>query len=308
MNELFLRMTWKSLLAVVGAFVLIISWTAIREKDTSPSFDKEKEMIMMRDIGHQILLYAGDSTSRVLPVRQTAQHEYLLQFESRFTFVPDSLVQVIDRTVKAHHLPPNYLVEVIACGSREVIFGYAMDQNSANNIVPCRSRVQVKACYNIKLLFPAAPAGNEYYLLTGSLLAIALSLLTRYLYIRRKKAYHAKEADQLEDISTFTPGAQATPIAIGQYQFYTDKQLLLFDGKTIALTAKESKLLQVFAGTLNGVIDRNRLLKEVWEDEGVIVGRSLDMFVSKLRKKLQQDPGISITNVHGKGYKLAINA
>jgi DNA-binding response OmpR family regulator len=47
-------------------------------------------------------------------------------------------------------------------------------------------------------------------------------------------------------------------------------------------------------------------MKEVWEDEGVIVGRSLDMFVSKLRKKLQADPCISILNVHGKGYKLVI--
>ena len=53
-------------------------------------------------------------------------------------------------------------------------------------------------------------------------------------------------------------------------------------------------------------IGRDQLMKEVWEDEGVIVGRSLDMFVSKLRKKLQADPRASILNVHGKGYKLVI--
>jgi DNA-binding response OmpR family regulator len=51
---------------------------------------------------------------------------------------------------------------------------------------------------------------------------------------------------------------------------------------------------------------RETLMQKVWIDEGVITGRSLDMFVSKLRKKLSPDPELRITNVHGKGYKLEI--
>ena len=51
-----------------------------------------------------------------------------------------------------------------------------------------------------------------------------------------------------------------------------------------------------------------RLQKEIWEDEGVIVGRSLDMFISKLRKKLEADPNIKIVVIRGKGYKLEISA
>ena len=54
------------------------------------------------------------------------------------------------------------------------------------------------------------------------------------------------------------------------------------------------------------LIPREKLLQEVWINEGVITGRSLDMFVSKLRKKLSSDPELRITNVHGKGYKLEI--
>jgi DNA-binding response OmpR family regulator len=72
------------------------------------------------------------------------------------------------------------------------------------------------------------------------------------------------------------------------------------------LTIKEAKLLSIFAANLNQIVDRNRLQKEVWEDEGVIVGRSLDMFISKLRKKLEQDPNVKLTNIHGKGYKLEV--
>lgn len=297
-------MTWKSLLAVGAALILIVSWTVTRDKEALPVFDKEKELIMMRDIGHQVLLQAGDSSSRVLPVQQIASHEYLLHFESPFTFVPDSLVKVIDRVVKARHLPPNYMVEVITCTGNAVIFGYAIHKDSTNSIIPCLGRDQVKACYKIKLLFPATQEKASWHLLAGSLVAIGLSLLARTLYNRRRKATLAKEMIQQSPPLT-TESSDA--INIGQYQFYPVKQILVFDEEPVPLTAKEAKVLQVFATTPNEVIDRNRLLKEVWEDEGVIVGRSLDMFVSKLRKKLQKDPRISIINVHGKGYKLAID-
>ena len=296
-------MTWKSLLAAGVALILIVSWTVTRDKTTLPVFDKEQELIMMRDVGHQVLLHAGDSSSRVLPVQQMGDHEYLLHFESPFTFVPDSLVKVIDRVVKSRHLPPSYMVEVITCKDNEVIFGYAIHKDSANSIIPCRGRHQVKACYKIKLLFPATGEQASWYLLGGSLAAIVLSLLARTLYNRRRKAAFVKETDSP------SPPLAAEPsdaMNIGQYQFYPVKQVLVFEEEAIPLTAKEAKLLQVFAAMPNEVIDRNRLLKEVWEDEGVIVGRSLDMFVSKLRKRLQKDPGISIINVHGKGYKLAI--
>ncbi len=73
-------------------------------------------------------------------------------------------------------------------------------------------------------------------------------------------------------------------IAIGNLVFLPESQQLVAGSSIIMLTAKEAKLLYVFAKAQQEVIDRDRLMKEVWEDEGVIVGRSLDMFVSKLRK------------------------
>ena len=65
-------------------------------------------------------------------------------------------------------------------------------------------------------------------------------------------------------------------------------------------------MLGIFAENINTEVPRERLQKEVWEDEGVIVGRSLDMFISKLRKKLSTEPGIQIVSIHGKGYKLIV--
>jgi len=71
---------------------------------------------------------------------------------------------------------------------------------------------------------------------------------------------------------------------------------------------KENKILLILAQSPNTVIERARLQKEIWEDEGVIVGRSLDMFISKLRKKLEIDPSIQLVNIHGKGYRLEVSA
>ncbi len=78
--------------------------------------------------------------------------------------------------------------------------------------------------------------------------------------------------------------------------------------KTINLTRTETRLLLIFALSPNETIARSRLQKEIWEDEGVIAGRSLDMFISKLRKKLGVDQNINIVVVRGKGYKLEISA
>ena len=97
-------------------------------------------------------------------------------------------------------------------------------------------------------------------------------------------------------------------VSIGKYLFSLDRLLLTFNSETIELSHKEAKLLSILAARQNDLISRDELLKKVWEDDGVFTGRSLDMFISKLRKKFKNDPGVQITNVHGKGYKLEIKS
>jgi len=81
---------------------------------------------------------------------------------------------------------------------------------------------------------------------------------------------------------------------------------LFLGSEVISLTDKEYKVLELLHKNFGELIPRETLMQEVWINEGVITGRSLDMFVSKLRKKLSRDPELRITNVHGKGYKLEI--
>ena len=96
-------------------------------------------------------------------------------------------------------------------------------------------------------------------------------------------------------------------ITIGSALFDTVNKKLIVNEKSIDLTGTETRLLLIFALSPNEIIEKNRIQKEIWEDEGVIVGRSLDMFISKLRKKLEFDPNIKIVVERGKGYKLEIS-
>jgi two-component system OmpR family response regulator len=74
----------------------------------------------------------------------------------------------------------------------------------------------------------------------------------------------------------------------------------------ITLTQKEAKLLRLFCLHKNKVIDRDVIQKAIWEDDGYFVGRSMDVFISRLRKLLKDEPLVSLTNVHGVGYKLEL--
>jgi DNA-binding winged helix-turn-helix (wHTH) protein len=94
--------------------------------------------------------------------------------------------------------------------------------------------------------------------------------------------------------------------ALGKFLFAAKDQRLLLGSEVTSLTEKECRILELLHKNFGELIPREKLMQEVWINEGVITGRSLDMFVSKLRKKLSSDPELRITNVHGKGYKLEI--
>ena len=91
---------------------------------------------------------------------------------------------------------------------------------------------------------------------------------------------------------------------IGRYAFDTQKQTLVIDDKTQKLTTKESELLALLCSHVNQILERNFALKSIWIDDNYFNARSMDVYITKLRKHLKGDPAIEIINIHGKGYKL----
>lgn len=91
---------------------------------------------------------------------------------------------------------------------------------------------------------------------------------------------------------------------LGRYIFDVKKRHLIDKDKIIKLTTKESELLRLLCNNVNKVLERNLALRIVWTDDNYFNARSMDVYITKLRKHLKGEPGIEIINVHGKGYKL----
>lgn len=99
-------------------------------------------------------------------------------------------------------------------------------------------------------------------------------------------------------------GSQVVTHRIGKYLFDPANQALILDARVQRLTTKEAKVLQLLCEKKNQVLDRNKALKTVWGESDFFNRKSMDVFIHKLRKYLEEDPAVKITNVHGKGFIL----
>lgn len=102
-------------------------------------------------------------------------------------------------------------------------------------------------------------------------------------------------------------GPAQTLFEIGDYTFDFTTQMIHHKGQNQKLSTKEAELLQLLCINKNSVLTREEALLSIWHDDNYFNGRSMDVFLSKLRKYLKEDPKVEILNVHGKGYKLLVN-
>lgn len=290
----------KYLFGLILLSIISVSFAAF-SMTGNDDFDIARREVLLRRIGHELLLQSGDSTSSVLPVKKIAENEYQISFEKDLSFQPDSLVNATRRFLAQDPLASDYVVNVRHCGNSSVTYGYAISQNKKDDIVSCLGRVQPSGCYLINIKFKPATINTAK---TGYLLgSLPLLAFVGFIFLRSVKPRKALPDDQGDQ------GDQGTgTFTLGSVLFNAQEQHLIINKETIDLTGTETRLLLIFALSPNEIVERSRLQKEIWEDNGVIVGRSLDMFISKLRKKLEPDPGVKITVVRSKGYKLEIGA
>jgi hypothetical protein len=282
-----------ALLAVVAGITLTAA-VLIQPDDKSP-FLEDRGELLIRKIGDDLLLQAGDSISRVLPVKRLGNDVFQLEFEDKFSFVPDSLVNIVRRSLAEGKLPLSYMVKVFECSKFNMVYGFEV-RRSSQDIEPCLGRVQPTGCYSIQVAFtePVGPtkSGQNYYFGIAAVLSIAV--LAFVLWTPRR----TRNDDTIPAVQKVT--------TVGSLKFEEDTGVLKRGGKMMLLSNKESKLLSILASNRNQLVDREQLQNEIWTSEGVITSRSLDMFISKLRKKLSDDPSIRIVNIHGRGYRLEV--
>ena len=295
---LHLGMKYRLLLVFV-AIASIVFLTVYGSLGTSKNkMEEQNHHTLLRLIGHRLLKSAGDSRSRVMPIQRLSDVEFRIHFEHQLSMVPDSIFSIISSTTKSSSLRDKYTAEVRDCSNDQIVYSFVMSDIDSNVIVPCLGRQLPMGCYYLNINFAASHPDflKHWYILAGLVL---VSGVFSYLYYKRKRNNSLPRDNASNPTSS---------IEIGNFQFHFDQRHLIFSGEKIDLTEKETKLLTIFALAPNQVIEREQLQKEVWENEGVIVARSLDVFISRLRKKLERDPGVRLLNVHGKGYKLEIAA
>lgn len=265
-------------------------------------FDEKHLEVSLRMIGHQLLLKAGDSTSRVLPIIK-ANDQYRVEFDSALSFQPDELVRVVSKIMKETRFAARYIVEVERCDTKEVVYSFEIDNLSHQELIPCRPRAQLNLCFSLIFTIlkkPPLAADESHEALTKSNLKSTLAISTSIvllvlfgiglIYFASRKKPVKKEGF----------------IQLGNYQFDVHNDLLILEEQKITLTSKEAHLLTLLHSNANTVVKKETLLNEVWGDEGNYIGRTLDVFISKLRGKLQADPNIKIANIRGVGYKLVV--
>lgn len=288
------------LLPPLAALIIFFTVYASRKGDEKMP-EETRYHTALRMIGHQLLLSAGDTRSRVLPVKQLPGNKFEVHFENPLSLQPDSIFRIISETARQSSLPDDYTADVVECINNEIVYSFVMSHIDSNIIVPCLGRTMPQGCYYIAIRFASSTPSIPGKAWIGAIALLSLSASAWPLYSYLKKKRHTNSEEEKAAVSK-------NVISIGNFLFHADERYLEIDNERIDLTDKESKLLHLLALSPNSTLDREKLQKEVWENEGVIVTRSLDVFISRLRKKLEKVPNARITNVHGKGYKLEIDA
>lgn len=289
---------------VFQAFLLLGLFSA--KLDAQDIYNEKQIEVALRMIGHELLIHSGDSTSLVLPIEKL-ERTYQLSFGAELEIFPDSLISAVNAIAEKTNFAEAYIIEVLECDSSKVVYSYEILKQVDNSVGHCNARVLPRDCYTIMLsiqdkdvseelsLVPTNPSGSGNspkpfvpFLLTF----LALGGIATYFITNKRRGQVKKEAHI---------------IPLGAYQFDKRNTELILENRKIELTAKEAELLILLYDAANTTVEREHILSMVWGDQGDYVGRTLDVFISKLRKKLQDDSRVKIVNIRGVGYKLVMN-
>jgi len=299
----FINMKQYSYFAVFSVSMIIVALAFVKKSNEHP--DKHLE-IVLRTIGHQVLLHSKDSTSRVLPIKTVNDNTYRISFENSFEFTPDTLMSIVHQQLAKTDRLGAYTVSVNECDQNQTIFAYEVNRTTGD-LKPCRGREQKKGCFVIEISFPAKKSFPYAWLL---LALIPVALAGFYLVRRRNRISESQELIEEEVDESLSGEPESVPAItdykkVGNFVFFESKGILSLNDETIELSVKEVKALRLLASNQNQVVGRDLLMKEIWEDDGVfVITRNVDVLISKLRKRLSADPSVKIVNVHGKGYKM----
>lgn len=281
--------------------VLFVQWIAYpAQPDKLPQ--SERVNLALRRTAHHLFLAAGDSTSRIPAVQQSDPLTYRIRLDHAFDY--DRLPRLLEKSFQVQRIVGNYNVAVLDCAKGQLQLGYNMIDLASKEPVTCGGRTMTAGCYVLQVRFNEPAPANTKRAMYWQFLALG-GVFVGFLFMVWKR----QKLPELEPVPSTDPVLDpSSQLSFGQSSLAIRNQILTVDGQTHNLTYRETKLLRVLATHANQVLERDQILKLVWEDEGIIVGRSVDVFVSRLRKLLHHDPLVKIVAIHGVGYRMEVQS
>ena len=301
---------------LIGAISLagMLALQAVNQEQRSKREEdrfSEQVNLALRFTAHRLLSLAGDHTSAIPPVQQAEPDTWVIRMEQNFDY--DSLPPLLRRAFALHRIEGRYNVAVVDCHTDYLTLGYLANTSQTTTDVPCGGRNQTAGCYNLRISFPdhsAVPAEAKKTWLWVEALAVLLAVYgvyTGFRSLKRRRAAKTPPEVQTENTPEEMPSG-VPMLRFGQTTLDISNQKLVVRGESKDLTYREAKLLQFFCRHTGQLLSRDLILQSVWGDEGILVGRSVDVFVSRLRKLLKEDETVRIANVHGVGYRLDVRS
>jgi hypothetical protein len=283
------------LLVLASALAVQAIWLQNIFTETQSEFS-DRVRSALNQTALELFRETGDPSREVPPISQTADNAWLIRFDHHFDY--ECLPPILTKSLKEQAIEGNYEAGIYNCANDELILGYAGSTNDGAATTVCDTENDPYGCFYLTLMFtdryvvpfqqPPVKA-----LVIGALL-IALLVVALLFWQRRKN-------------SGFTlPEPEHSRLLFGQTELDNRHLTLQVNGNAKTLTYREARLLDFMARRPNELLSREQIVAAVWDDDANLSGRSLDVFMSRLRKLLLEDDLVKIVNVHGVGYRMEV--
>lgn len=281
--------------------ILILFCNLLWSASSEPNPDKIN--LALRRTADHLLRIECDSTSQIPSIVQTKDGVWQIRLEQNFDY--DSLPAILQASLTLHNIDLAYDVLVKKCDDGTIALGYNHFDFLQQGNVACGGRKRSEECQFIEVSFiPSIPKTTTVLSNGLWLFLIAAGFLGIWLYKRTPTEGPSQTINTNTSTNTNTEPVTQGWTPIGNSKFDLANQVLICGDSKQSLTFREAKLLSLFVSNINKVLEREYIIQQVWADEGVLVGRSVDVFVSRLRKKMADDDSLSLNVVHGVGYRL----
>lgn len=279
-----IKLNISHLLFAIAMILIILA--ADQFEIPNENLRSQKQHLGLRAIGDGLLHDNDDATSIVPPIQQINEHTLRLGFLQSMAINPD---QLADLSIKHLHeeVALHSVVQVLDSQTEKVVYGFEIDHTQALDI-PCLGRMLPEANYVVEVSFyDLMPLEHNFPSLSFASASLLLTIFGLSFLREKKSNQKEQEPETLE----------GWKLDLELFQIQSNDQ-------HIQLTEKESQILTILFENVEQLVTRDYLIQEVWLKHGIVTSRSLDVYISRLRKKLGPLNLFEIVNQHGKGYIL----